>query len=104
MSIAMSNRWITKKGAKFFALCAALVSLALAIVRTFFDQDLFAALVGVSSAAIFYWTYRNPEVLVSRSWDEYCKNYDNSRDKKYLKGFPLYQLLILSVIPYIWLT
>ena len=98
------NRWIAKKGAEILALCAAILAMGLAIVRTFFDQDLFAALVGVSSASIFYWTYRNPDLLVSKSWDEYCKNYDKSRDKKYLKGFPLYQLLILSVILYIWLT
>jgi len=98
------SRWISKKGAKIFSLCAAILALALAIVRTFFDQDLFAALIGVTSASIFYWTYRNPDLLVARNWEEYCKNYDKSRDKKFLQGFPLYQLLVLSVILYIWLT
>jgi len=100
----MAGRWVTEKRAKIIALSAALLSIALAIVRTFLDQDLFAALVGVSAASVFYWPYRNPEILLAKNWDEFCQRYDKSRDMKYLHGFPLYQLLILSVILYILLT
>ena len=80
-----------------------IASVILAIGRTFIHPDLVGALIGVSSAGVFYWVYRNPGMLMARSFDEFGEYYDNSRDKKYLWGFPLYQLLILCVILYFWL-
>lgn len=79
-------------------------AVALAIIRTFFDQELLGAMIGVSSAFTMYYLYRNPEILLAKSFDELGELYDNSRDKKYLWGFPAYQLLMLSVALYIWLV
>ncbi|PCJ25203.1 MAG: hypothetical protein COA96_07835 [SAR86 cluster bacterium] len=93
----------TKLATSFvIGMCA--LALLIAIHHTFFDQDLVASMVGISSAFTMYFLYRNPEILMAKSWDEFGELYDNSRDKKYLWGFPLYQLLMLSAALYIWLV
>lgn len=81
-----------------------LISVSLAILYTFFDQNYLGALVGISSASAFYYLYRNPKMMMAKSWDEFGKLYDSSRDKKYLWGFPAYHAVMLLVILYIWLV
>ncbi len=81
-----------------------LASVCLAILNIFFDQNYLGAMVGISSASAFYYLYRNPKMMMAKSWDEFGELYDNSRDKKYLWGFPAYHLLMLAAIFYIWLV
>ena len=59
--------------------------------------------VGISSASVFYFLYRNPEMLMAKNWDEFGELADNSRDQKYVWGFPAYHAVMLSAILYIWL-
>ena len=81
-----------------------MLSVFLGVVHTFFEQDIIAAMVGISSASIFYYLYRNQEILMAKSWDEFGELFDNSRDKKYLWGFPALQAILLASILYIWLV
>jgi hypothetical protein len=60
--------------------------------------------VGISSASVFYFLYRNPEMLMAKNWDEFGELADNSRDQKYVWGFPAYHAVMLSAILYIWLV
>ena len=83
-------------------MCA--MSFALAVLHTFFDQDYFAAVFCISALSGFYYLHRNPRMLMAKNWDEFCERYDNSRDKKYLWGFPAYHAVILAAILYIWLV
>jgi hypothetical protein len=59
---------------------------------------------GISSASVFYFLYRNPEMLMAKNWDEFGELADNSRDQKYVWGFPAYHAVMLSAILYIWLV
>lgn len=79
-----------------------IISFVFAIIRTFIDQDFVDSMVGISSGFIMYYLVRNPELLMASSFDEFGERYDNSRDKKYLWGFPLYQFLMLSAGLYIY--
>ncbi len=79
-------------------------SVGLAILHTFFDQSYIGAMIGISSASAFYFLYRNPDMMLAKSWDEFGELADKSRDKKYICGFPAYHLLMLSAILYIWLV
>jgi hypothetical protein len=81
-----------------------LVSFAMLIHSTFFDKDLVDALFGISATSIFYYLYRNPKMMMAKSWDEFGELVDNSRDKKFLWGFPAYHVVVLLIILYIWLT
>lgn len=94
---------ISQKTAQNIVLGMVLGSVVLAIGRTFIDPDLVGAMIGISSASILYWAYRNPEVLLTKNMDEFGEHYDKSRDLKYLWGFPLFHILTLSVIIYFWL-
>ena len=78
------------------------VSLGMAVLHTFFDQSYLGAMVGISSASAFY--YRNPEMMLAKSWDEFGELCDSSRDKKFIWGFPAYHAVMLSAILYIWLV
>ena len=95
---------VNKKIAYYFVFSLCIVSFFFAFVRTFIDQDFIDAMVGISSGFAMYYCVRNPELLVARTWKEFDEKYENSRDKKYLWGFPLYQLLMLSAALYIWLV
>ena len=79
-------------------------SVGLAILNIFFDQSYLGAMVGISSASAFYYLYRNPKMMMAKSWDEFGELFDSSRDKKYIWGFPAYHLLMLTAILYIWIV
>lgn len=97
----MAKRELSQSKAKWLALFLTVMALTLGIGRTFFDQDLSGALVGLSTAPLFYWCYRNPHVMVSKTFDEFCRNYDKARDMKFLYGFPLYYLVLALAALYI---
>ncbi|MBT4257339.1 MAG: hypothetical protein HOG51_10080 [Gammaproteobacteria bacterium] len=65
--------------------------------------DLLNAVIGMSSAPVLYYAYRNPELLLTKGFKEFDSKFDATRDKKYLWGFPAYQVFMLAVILYIWL-
>ncbi len=67
-------------------------------------DDMFNAVIGMSSAPVLYYAYRNPELLLTKGFKEFDNKYDDTRDKKYLWGFPSYQLFMLAVILYMWLA
>lgn len=99
----MARSRISQKTAKNIVLGMVICSVILAIGRTFIDPDLAGALVGVSSASILYWVYRNPELLVTKNMDEFGPIFDKSRDRKYLYGSPLQYAIVVAVIVYFWL-
>jgi F0F1-type ATP synthase membrane subunit c/vacuolar-type H+-ATPase subunit K len=96
-------RKMTLKIAKRFILVMCSLSVGIAILYTFINQDYIGAMVGISSASVFYFLYRNPEMLMAKNWDEFGELADNSRDQKYVWGFPAYHAVMLSAILYIWL-
>ena len=81
-----------------------LLSIGLAVLNTFIDQSYVGALIGISSASTFYFTYRNPDLLMAKSWNEFDERIHSARDKKYLWGFPAYHAVMLAAILYIWLV
>lgn len=95
---------MTPKIAKRAILVMCSTSVGLVILHTFVDQSYIGALVGLSSASVFYYAHRNPDILMAKSWDEFGEIYDNSRDKKYIWGFPAYHAVMLMIILYIWLV
>ena len=103
MKSRMAKRRISQKTAQKIVLGMAIASVCLAIGRIFIHPDLVGALIGVSSAPIFYWVYKNPEILMSKDSEEFGAVFDNSTDRKYLLGFPLLHALVVSVILYFWL-
>ncbi|MEX0964635.1 MAG: hypothetical protein WDZ52_11415 [Pseudohongiellaceae bacterium] len=80
------------------------LSVGIAILHTFIDQDYIGAIIGISSASAFYFLHRNPEMMLAKNWDEFCEHVDNSRDQKYVWGFPAYHAVMLAAILYIWLV
>ena len=80
------------------------ISIGIAVLNTFFDKDYVGAVIGISAASAFYYLYRNPELMMAKNWDEFGELYDNSRDKKYIWGFPAYHGVVLAAILYIWLV
>ena len=87
-----------------FVIVVGMCSIALGIRHTFVEQDIVAAVVGISSASAMYYLYRNPKILMTKTFDEFSDIYDESRDKKYILGAPIVQLLIFFSVLYIWLT
>lgn len=98
-----SGMQISQKTAQNIVLGMVTGSVILAIGRTFIHPDFIGAMIGISSASILYWAYRNPELLVTKNMEEFGEQYDKSRDMKYLWGFPLFHVLTVSVILYFWL-
>jgi hypothetical protein len=78
------------------------LSIALAVHHTFFEQDYIAAMVCIYSTSAMFFLLRNPKILMAKSWAEFDELFHNARDKKYLWGFPAYHLLMLSAILYIY--
>ncbi len=95
---------MTLKIAKRVILGMCSMAVGLTVLNTFFDQSYIGALIGLASASAFYFAYRNPEIMMARSWAEFGRLYDSSRDKKYIWGFPAYHALMLFIILYIWLV
>lgn len=95
---------MTPKFAKRAILVMIAISIGIAFLHTFIDQDYIGALVGISSASVFYYLHRNPKMLMAKNWDEFGELADNSRDKKYVWGFPAYHAVVLLAILYIWLV
>ena len=93
---------MTLKIAKRVILVMISISLGLTILHVFIDQDYVGAMVGVSSASIFYFLYRNPKMMLAKNWEEFGEHVDNSRDQKYIWGFPAYHVVMLAAILYIW--
>jgi len=90
--------------AKRVILFMIILSLSLAILHIFFDPDIMSAVVAISSASAFYFLHRNPNLMLAKNWDEFCELYDESRDRKYIHGFPAFHVVLLLVILYIWLS
>ena len=76
----------------------------LGTLHAIYTDDLFVAAIGLSSTPVMYFAYRNPELLLTKGFKEFDSKYDDTRDKKYLWGFPAYQLFMLAVILYMWLA
>ncbi|MFP6826332.1 MAG: hypothetical protein VB962_01640 [Pseudohongiellaceae bacterium] len=51
-----------------------------------------------------YYLLRNPQLLMAKTFDEFGDLYDESRDKKYLWGYPGYQAVMLAAVLYIFLV
>ena len=77
------------------------VSVGIAILHTFIDQDYIGAMVGISSASAFFFLHRNPEMMMAKNWREFCEFADQSRDQKYIWGFPAFHAVMLSASLYI---
>ena len=58
------------KNAKRAILVMGAISVAIALLHTFIDQSYVGALVGISSASVFYYLHRNPKMLMAKSWAE----------------------------------
>ncbi len=95
---------MTLKFAKMAIVFMCIVSVGVALLNTFIDQDYFGAIIGITATSMFYYVYRNPQLMMAKNWEEFCEQYDNSRDKKYLWGFPAFHAVLLSAILYIWLV
>ena len=95
---------MTLKIAKRAILVMISLSIGIAILHTFFDQDYVGAMVGISSASVFYFMHRNPELMMAKNWEEFDEHADNARDKKYLGGSPALNAVMLAAILYIWLV
>ena len=95
---------MTLKIAKRVILVMISISIGLTVLHTFIDQDYVGALIGISSTSVFYFLYRNPEMMMAKNWDEFGEHADNSRDQKYVWGFPAYHVTMLAAILYIWLV
>lgn len=95
---------VSQNVASKFVAGMCLGSFLFAIIRTFIDPDFTDSMVGISSGFVMYYLLRNPELLMVSTWEEFDECYEKSRDKKYLWGFPLYQLLMLSAGLYIYLA
>lgn len=80
------------------------ISVAIALLHTFIDQSYVGAMIGISSASVFYYLHRNPKMLMAKSWAEFGELADNSRDQKFVWGFPAYHAIMLASILYIWLV
>ena len=95
---------MTPKIAKRAIIVMCSISVGIAVLNTFFDQDYVGAVIGISATSTFYYVHRNPDLMMASSWDEFGELYDNSRDKKYIWGFPAYHAVMLAAILYIWLV
>jgi len=84
------------KNAKRAILVMGAISVAIALLHTFIDQSYVGALVGISSASVFYYLHRNPMMLMAKSWAEFGELADNSRDQKFVWGFLAYHAINAS--------
>jgi hypothetical protein len=95
---------MTPKIAKRAILVMISLSIGVAILHTFIDPDYVGAMIGISSASIFYFFYRNPKLMMAKDWEEFGEHADDARDQKYVWGFPAYHAVMLAAILYIWLA
>ena len=95
---------MTLKIAKRAILVMISISLCMALLHTFIDQDYVGSMIGISSASVFYFLHRNPEMMMAKNWEEFGEHADNARDQKYVWGFPAYHAVMLAAILYIWLV
>ncbi len=95
---------MTQKVAMRISLALCIVAIGVAVLNTFFDQDYIGAVIGISASSMFYYSYRNPRLMMARSWEEFCEQYDISSDKKFLWGFPAFHAVMLLAILYIWIV
>ncbi len=93
---------MTPKFASRLLLGFLLVAITIAIWHTFFEQQVLGALIGISSAFTMYYLLRNPRLLLAKTYDEFGDLYDESRDKKYLWGYPGYQAVMIAAVLYIF--
>ena len=92
------------KNAKRAILVMGVISVAIALLHTLIDQSYVGAMIGISSASVFYYLHRNPKMLMAKSWAEFGELADNSRDQKFVWGFLAYHAIMLAAILYIWLV
>ena len=64
--------------AKIAIVFMCLVSACVAVLSTFFEQDYIGAIIGITATSVFYYVYRNPGLMLAKSWEEFCKQYDDS--------------------------
>ena len=95
---------MSPKVAKLAIVVMCLVSMGIAVLNTFFEQDYIGAIIGITATSMFYYVHRNPDLMMAKSWAEFCELYDNSRDRKYMWGFPALHAVMLAAIFYIWLV
>lgn len=104
MKLSDKTNYPGPRFAMWFVIVLGMFSLALGIRHTFVEQSIVPAVVGISSASAMYYLYRNPKILMAKSIDEFGDIYDESRDKKYIWGAPICQLLIFFSVLYILFT
>lgn len=95
---------MTPKAARIAIAVMGLLAVGIAVLHTFFDQDYIGAIIGITAASTFYYVHRNPDLMMARNWEEFCEQYDKSRDKHFMWGFPAYHAVLLAAILYIWLV
>lgn len=95
---------MTLKIAKRVILGMISLSIGITLLHTFVDQSYVGAMIGISSASVFYFLHRNPEMMMAKNWEEFGEHADNARDQKYVWGFPALHAVMLAAILYIWLV
>jgi hypothetical protein len=95
---------MTLKIAKRVIVAMIALGIGIALLSIFVDKDYVGAIIGISSASTFYFVHRNPKLMMTKTWDEFGEEFDNSRDKKYIGGSPALNAVMLGAILYIWLV
>ena len=79
-----------------------ILSFFMAIQYTFFEPKFFRSLFNISTTFLFFYFFRNPDVLMSRNMDELYDSFMSSRDRKFFYGTtPFYPASLLLAICYI---
>ncbi len=93
----MTEKW----GLAVVAVMASVLAVT-AIYHTFIEQSILWSVFAISSFSTMLWVFRNPAILLSKSWEEFGELFDDSKDKKLIFGSPLFLVLILVSILYIY--
>lgn len=92
----MTIAWGTRILKSMMAVCA-----FLAVYNTFVDQDMFSALLVISSFFTFRFLLQNPKMMMSKSYKEFGEHADNANNLASFYGSPAYFASVFFCVLYI---
>lgn len=98
------EQYMTEQSAKIVILTMMGACTLGALVSTFVTQDIILTLVSISSFFTLQFAYKNPKLLMARSWEEFGQVADRTTGKATLLGSRWYFAAVFFSVLYIILV
>ncbi|NKB34378.1 MAG: hypothetical protein GKR91_14905 [Pseudomonadales bacterium] len=92
---------MTETRAKIISIGLMSVSILIAFIATFIEQNILNASISISGIFVFRYCLENPKVMMATSYKEFGELFDVSTGKVNLTGSPMFFLTMFLSILYI---